>query len=185
MTRLSKALLVTGALTVAGLAQAGTVTYVDQHPFYTPELVGYSASVADGRMPIAVVGNPFDGGDAALAGNLALPGFGISSMVPIEADGPRKGGHIVLVFNPAGNAPGGEAICEDAAGQALSAPRGEYVIQAAFCYSSDVVAEAVLSTPATPSPDDPGFRQSMHALISSMMPLHLKKDGGCANVLNC
>lgn len=182
MTRLRIALALAGTLTYGCLAQAGTVTEIDQYPFYTPELVSYSAP--NGAMPVAVVGNPFSGGDDELAASLDVPGFAISSLTPIAADGPRKGGHIVLVFNPVGHAPGGNAVCSDAAGTETSEPGGKFVIQAAFCYSNDVVAEAVLSTPTVSSPGDPGFQRSMHSLMYSMLPPQLLKDG-CLNLPNC
>lgn len=168
-------------LSLAGLAQAGTVTRDDQMPLYNPTLVNYVTS-QHGNLPAVVVNDPFS--DASLMANIRLPGFfSTASVVAIAAD-ERKDGHIVLVFDPARTYPGGKAVCKEPQKFAEANPQATLRLQAAFCYNDSPVTEAYLTTPRPSSPNDPAFRQSMAELMNSLLPSRIP-DGEQCMAANC
>ena len=180
--RIGAAVLLSGIVTAA---QAGTITRDDQYPLYSPSLVNYVA--AKGSFPAVIVNNPFPGPDGgkALLHNLKLPGFFTSASFVETTPEARKDGHLVLLFDSAKAYPGSRAVCEAPQDFANAKPEGTLRLQAVFCYNKEPISEAYLTTPRPASPDDPGFRQSLAQLMSSLLPPRIPDGEQCQTPPNC
>lgn len=185
---MSKARMIGVSAIAAALAMpalAGTVSRDDQYPFYGPGLVNYVAS--RGPVPAVIINNPFgsEAGKAALISELRLPGyFSQAPVAAVEAD-KRRDGHLVFVFDPAKNFPNSRAVCDSPQQFASARKDSTLRLQAVFCYNSDPVSEAYLETPRPKAPSDPGFRQSMAQLMSSLLPSRVPDGEQCGNAPNC
>ncbi len=178
-------LLVQGACT-----STSVITKENRYGFYSPDLVQYVA--AQGDFPVLVIANPFGAGtDDDLLAVMQLPGFFPPTPFAATTDEARKFGHLVLVFNPI-RASTGYGICTEPATQTASAPgragaADRMRLHATFCYSDELVSEAILEMPRPTGLDDPAFDVAMSQLMSSVLSSRGSDDSVCGDpaTTNC
>lgn len=166
-------------LLLAGCAAGvATITHDDLAPFYSPQVVNYTAQ--NGEFPTAIYGNPFgSGADRALLEGMRIPGdFTPAVLKPIAKGEPRTDGHFVFIFD-AELAPGGRAACKAPEKVKLGTSRAQIQLQGAFCYGDEMASEALLTTARPSRPDDPRFRAEMDQFLAILLKPYDDQHSDC------
>ena len=177
---LASAALAVLTLVASAACSRVLVSYSDSRNFYSPAYFSYVAG--RGPVPAVVYNAPF--GDAAVATRIPPPAFAHKATF-VAARGPEWLAHdrIVLAFNPE---PGTDVtqLCR-ATEMPGAAGRSRLDVLAVLCRGTYPTSHAVLSAPATQSPDDPTFRELLSQVSLAVFP-PLRADGdGCVNQGRC
>lgn len=138
--------------------------------FYDPALV--AAAAREGRLALVVQGSPVAGmQDAAIAAVMPaptlLPGTRYRATSPTAQDAPYR---VILIFQPAARALGGDDVCARPAEQPSTAPGGPVRVQATFCVGDRAASTAWADGPAVTGIDDPSFRHWLGLVIDRLLP---------------
>ena len=159
---------------LAGCTGQQTISRVKYYGSYSHRAVAHI--VADGKMPLAMYGVPFDkDGQQTLRGNLSMPGwFAPADFVPA---GDNEDAQIMLLFNPSRVASAIEICTVPGLAAELSAPgpdrrqgSGNLDIQAVLCQDGEYLSRAYASMPVPNGAGDPLFMGNMALLMSTLMP---------------
>lgn len=173
------------ALLLAGCADAGRVSHVEQTSLYSSMTMGHA--VREGTLTTEIRGQPFIGGPAgaeAVAAALRPPGwhrgFRFTTVPPPNASDYR----LILRFNAPVDGTKGEGICAGAEPGTFAPPGPETSVHAVFCLGPRLVSEARARGGALAGPADPLFRALTDALLTEVMPAYNRQvsidSGSCA-----
>jgi hypothetical protein len=163
-------------LAVAATALAGCagprISYSDQIPPYSRQLVDYAAQ--SGEFTAVIVGNPFPSpADAeAMAAAIPWPGYFTRARVTTRPGPEARSNHrAVFVFNPAWRGPALDEVCRDPAAAATRPPGAEPTrVAATFCAAERAVSWLVAEGNAGTGPGDPLYRQLMGQVMLNLLP---------------
>ena len=154
---------ITAGLLPSGPAGANTITRHDLYPAYSPQMVQYLAS--KGEVPVVLVGNGYG---ADLLSRLQMPGYYPQARFVATDIARRRGGYLVLIFDPK-SVPGGGAACDSPNDVATGTSGLEMNVQAAFCQSGEVMSDAVLTLDRPSGAGDPALTGGLNQLLSVML----------------
>ena len=160
--------IIAAAMLAAPARAQVAVSYADAKDFYSPEYVGYVASL--GPIPTVVLGDPFGpASDTALVAQLPPPAFASKASFalgdPVAA---LEYDRVVLSFNPV---PGYQAYDLCARPQIPSAqPSSGTMVIAALCRGRYVASQVMLTSPRLGSPDDPLVHELLSQVSATLFP---------------
>jgi hypothetical protein len=158
-------------LAVVGIAACADIDHIGPAHYstlYSTGLVAYA--VPKGEMTTEIRGDA-PGGPEAVAAMLRPPGW----LPPFRfATKPMPGTpsnyRVVLHFDPAAAAVGGESVCRGERSPDITPPPERTRVQAVFCVDDRLVSEANGYTARARSPAEPAFRGTLDHLMAALMP---------------